>query len=95
MYTNNFFYTGFGSFAFQTTECTELYCDSTSRYIGEDLVKQFYPSAYLAFRRYVYDKAYWEQQSYPYAFAAKDSMLHDLEYHGPLEQQFIDEGKKE
>ena len=94
-FTNNFFFAIYGNFAFKATESSELYCDSTSRYVGEDIVKKFYPGSFLAYRRYTYDKRYWETISYPFCFARKDALYHDLERDGSLDRQFEAEGKKE
>ncbi len=94
-YTNNFYRSIFGSFAFSHTFYTELYCDSVSRYVGEDLVKKFYDKAYLSRRRYTYDAGYWDQHPHPFYFVPKETLFHALGTYRPLKQQFIEEGKKE
>ncbi len=94
-FTNDFFFCGFGSLAYNMTEYSEIRFDSVSSYVGEDIVNKFYPNTFFMRRKYDYDKAYWDKEYHPYFFESRDTVLTHLQKLGPLDEQFIAEGKKE
>jgi len=88
-YTNNYFKAVTGAKDFTITRYFEWRSDSCSRSITKEYTDKFYPSLYS--QQQNYNKAYWEDFSYPFYFANKDSMLRDLAKDKPIEEQFNNE----
>ncbi len=88
-YTNEFYTPLFNEKVFVITDNFEWYSQSISRFTTADYVDKFYPIMATAIHNY--DSQYWSQINYPFQFANKDTLYHDLSKDGPLENQFSDE----
>lgn len=75
------------------TDVFEWYADDYSRYVPEALRDKFYEEVIMAGEPYVYDSTQWEQEQ-PFVFDQKAEVYRDLGRNKPVEQQFVEEGRK-
>lgn len=90
-YATDFFNSGFG-----TKDCTiednfEWQCASISRYITDDLLKEFYPRL-RQYGPYKYNADYWSQVDFPFFFHPQDSVYKGLAHWTGVTEQFETEG---
>ncbi len=76
---------------YDITDIFEWRCDSMSRYIPGELLHSFYPKLDL-YSKYVYDRQYWEEHTFPFYFYNADTVYKSLEHWGNLERQFSVKG---
>lgn len=90
-YTNDYFIMGTNRKDYTITDVFELRSDSTSRYVPEELVTEFYPKLRL-YGQYTYNKDFWEGFDLPFNFHSRDAVFTDLYKTGSADQ-FETEGK--
>ena len=90
-YTNEYFRTQTYQKAYTISEYFELYEDTPTRYIRENLIDQFYLKPNLYATPYRYDQTQWKNDI-PFYFFDKESIYKDLGNTLPTEEQFMNNG---
>lgn len=90
-YASDFYNSGFG-----TKDCTvedyfEWQCESVSRYVAGDLLKEFYPRL-RQYGPYKYDATFWSRADFPFFFHPQDTVYKGLAHWTDVEKQFATEG---
>lgn len=96
-YANDFFTTGpmGGKKAYTISDVYEWESVALSKYTTKDVVDMFAAKDPFKKMNFAYDKHFWDEIAFPFHFHSKDSVYHDLERNGPIEDQFYAESKKD
>ena len=96
-YANDYFTTGpmGGKKAYTINDAFEWESMALSKYTTKDVVDMFAATDPFKKMNFAYDKHFWDEVAFPFHFYSKDSVYHDLERNGPIEEQFYAESKKD